>query len=230
MWCRPPSSISVLLSVIQRLWYEGTYPVAYAPGRDLLHPVLVVKEINVERGEQRRCEVLEIQPGVYVPFARRGPQQSEDGRAAPVVGGVREALQTVGPAQRFVAAVEQIQVLGGEAHEPVQEGVELLDGRGSWFPQDFQRLLLEKHRRLVEERLAQKPLVRKAPVERTLPDTRGPGYLFHRDARDAALLEEPARRTEDHTPVARRVAPLRLPARRTPQMIQPPPCPCPLHD
>src|SRR5918992_5168486 len=86
---------------------------------------------------------------------------------------------------------------------------------------------------LVEKRLAQKAFVWKAPVERALPDARSPGYLFHRDARDAALLEERPRRTQDHPPVARRVAALSLAARRTPQVIQAPPSslyPCTPHD
>src|SRR5215208_433133 len=146
MWCRPPSSISFPPIGHLTFWYEGTHPVAYASGRDPLHPVLVVKEVHVERGEQRRCQILEIQPSVYVPLARRGPQETEYGRAAPVVGGVREALQTVGPTQRFVAPVEQVQVLRGKVYEPVQKRLQLLDGRGSWFPQDFQRLLLKNYR------------------------------------------------------------------------------------
>src|SRR5215210_2400894 len=79
--------------------------------------------------------------------------------------------------------------------------------------------------RLVEKRLAQEALVCKAPVECTFPDSRCPGYLFHGDERDAALLEERPRRTQDHPPVARRIAALSLAARGTPQVIQAPPHP-----
>src|SRR5215212_2406421 len=146
---------------------------------------------------------------------------------------MREALQTIGPAQRLVAAVEQVQVLRGKTHEPFQEGVELLDGSRPRFAQDLQRLLLEMPDGLVEKGLAQKALVREAPVERALPDARRPGYLFHSDACDATLLEERACRLQDQTPVARRVASLPLATRGTPQMIQAPPhplSPCPLHD
>jgi hypothetical protein len=87
--------------------------------------------------------------------------------------------------------------------------------------------------RLVEKRLAQEALVWKAPVECTLSDSRCPGYLFHVDARDTALLEERPRRTQDHPPVARRIAALSLAARRAPQVIQAPPYtlyPSMLHD
>src|SRR5215203_6129597 len=155
--------------------YKGTHPHANPLCRKHLYPVLVVKEVHVERGEQGRCQVLGVEPGVYVSLAGRGPQEPEDDRAAPVVRGVREALQTICPAQRFVATVEQVQVLHCKGHEPVQERVELLDGRRPWFTKDLQRLLLEMLGRLVEKRLAEKALVWKAPVECALPDTRGPG-------------------------------------------------------
>src|SRR5215217_6040459 len=79
--------------------------------------------------------------------------------------------------------------------------------------------------RLVEKRLAQEALVWKAPVECTLSDSRCPGYLFHCDARDAALLEERPRRTQDDPPVARRITALSLAARGTPQVVQAPPHP-----
>src|SRR5215211_5184283 len=101
--------------------YEGTHAAAYAFGREPLYPVLVVEEVHVEWSEQRRGQVFEIQPGVYISLGEGGPQEPENGRAAPIVRGMREALQAVSPAQRFVAAVEEIQVLRGEDHEPVHE-------------------------------------------------------------------------------------------------------------
>src|SRR5215208_2633303 len=132
---------------------------AYTCGRKPQYPVLVVKQVHVERCQQRRSEVLEVEPGVRVSLVDSGPQEPEDGRAAPVVRGVREALQTISPAQRFVAAVEQVQVLHCKGHEPDQERVELLDGRRPWCTKDLQRLPLEMLDRLVEKRLAEKALV-----------------------------------------------------------------------
>src|SRR5215210_2392981 len=206
MWCNPPSSICILRSVLLFLsgaGYEDTHSAAYPTDREPLHPMLVVEEVHVQRREQRRSEIFEIQFIVHVSFADGGPQEPEHGRAAPVVGGIREALQPVSPAQRLVAAVEQIQVLRGEVDERAEECVELLQSRRVGFSQYLQRLLLQTPRGLVEEGLAQIALVGESPVERTFSDTRRPRHLLHRDARDAALLKKHPRRVEDYAPVAR---------------------------
>src|SRR5215210_2792805 len=156
--------------------------------------MLVVVKVHVKRGEQRGSEILEVETVVHFPLADGRSQEPEYGRAAPIVGGVREALQPIRPAQRLVAAVEQGQVLRREAYEPVQEYGELLQCRRSGLAQQLERLLLQVPRWLVEERLAQIALVWEAPVECPLPDVGCPRYIFHSDAGDAALPEERPRR------------------------------------
>src|SRR5215213_2963038 len=101
MWCRPPSSISTsyrLSHVSSSAGYEVTHTAAYSFGSKPLYPVLVIKQVHVERCQQRCSEVLEVRPTVHVSLVDSGPHEPEDGRAAPVVCGMREALQTVSPA------------------------------------------------------------------------------------------------------------------------------------
>jgi hypothetical protein len=47
--------------------YEVTYTPAHTFGRKPLYPVLVVKQIHVERCQQRRSEVLEVETTVHTP-------------------------------------------------------------------------------------------------------------------------------------------------------------------
>ena len=183
-------------------------PVAYALRREPLYPALVVVEVEIERGEEGRGEVLEVEPGFQLPVAGRHPQEPEHSRTTPVVGRVREALQPVTPAQRLVAAVEQVEVLLGEPDEAPEEEVQPLHRRPP---------------RLAQERLAQEALVREAAVERALANARGPRHLFHGHVRDAPLLEERPGRAQDLLPVARRVPSLRLPGRLPPKVVEAPP-------
>src|SRR5918994_4870519 len=105
MWCNPPSSMFVLQSVIlfsTAPGYQGTYPLAHPPDRESLYPVLVVVEVDVERSKQRQSQVLQVQPVLHIPLTDGCPQEPQYGRASPVVGGVREALQPVSTAQGLV--------------------------------------------------------------------------------------------------------------------------------
>src|SRR5688500_6116890 len=94
---RPVPSLSSCRSshVLSSTGHQLTYTVAYAFGRKPLYPMLVVKQVHLQRGEQRRSKVLEVECAIHVSFVDSGPQEPEDGGAAPVVSGVRDALQSV---------------------------------------------------------------------------------------------------------------------------------------
>jgi hypothetical protein len=47
--------------------YEVTYTAAYTFGRKPLYPVLVAKQVHVERCQQRRSKVLDVETTVHAP-------------------------------------------------------------------------------------------------------------------------------------------------------------------
>src|SRR5215204_6810838 len=61
---RPVPSLSSDRSshVLSSAGYESAHTATYSPGRKPPYPVLVVKQVHVERSEQRCSEVLEVEP------------------------------------------------------------------------------------------------------------------------------------------------------------------------
>ncbi len=106
---------------------------------------------------------------------------------------------------------EQLRVLLVERHQPPEEEFETRQCRPVRAPDPLQHLPLEAPRALIEQRLAEQPLVRVAAVERPLPHPRLARDLVHADRLDPARREEPRGGREDLPPVLRRVPP--LPAR-----------------